>query len=112
MPVNNAQSLPDASGHSTMGLLILIALACWCWFGHGPRFPRWPLVVLIILITSGHWLGGIAAVYLGMFAGPLLTLFFVWLGLWLMVRGLGWRPRRRYHHDYHHERRGWHGARW
>ena len=36
-----------------LGLLLLIGLACWCWFSTGPLFLRWPLVVLIVLIILG-----------------------------------------------------------
>jgi hypothetical protein len=90
-------------------LILLIALACWCWLGTGPLLFRWPLVVLLVLLTSGHQMGAVVGSYLETFAEPILTLGIVFLGLWIMVRGFG--GRRRTEHDYHH-RRGWHGHRW
>ena len=96
-------------------LFILVAL--WCWFGRGPYFLRWPAVLLTILLTSGHPLGGILG---GMFDGlaePLLVLFFLILGFSMMLRGLFGQSHRRHrgfghlphghHHHRNYRRRGW-----
>lgn len=89
-------------------LILLISLACWCWFGAGPFFLRWPLVVLLVLLTSGHQMGAVVGSYLEVLAEPLLVFGIVLLGLWIMVRGIF--GRRRADHNYHN-RRGWHGDR-
>lgn len=78
-------------------LFLLVAL--WCWFGRGPYFLRWPAVVLIILFTSGHPLGGMLGGMLDGFAEPLLTLFFMILGFSFIVRGVFGRSHRR-HRDF------------
>ena len=103
---------PDAS-NGALGLLLVIGLACWCWFSSGPLFLRWPLVVLIVLMTSGHWLGGVVGAYVGALAGPILLLLIVFAGLMIMLRGLGLRGRSRNNRDYRYNgRRGWYGDRW
>ena len=111
--MNNAQPISDASGGSALGLLLLIGLACWCWFSSGPLFLRWPLVVLIILMTSGHWAGSIIGAYVNALAAPVLTLLIVFAGLMIMIRGIGGRGRGRNNPDYRYNgRRGWYGDRW
>lgn len=107
----NAQTLTETNGSPMLGLLLLIGMALWCWFSSGPLFLRWPLVVLIVLMTSGHWLGGIIGAYAGALAGPLLLFLIMIAGFMVMLRGFGWRPRRQYQADYRY-RRGWHGNRW
>lgn len=89
-----------------LGLVLMIGFACWCWIGRGPLVFRWPLIVLIVLMTSGHWLGEIIGAYVSAFAGPLLLFVIVMAGFMVMLRGIGWRPQRHYHRDNHH-RRGW-----
>jgi hypothetical protein len=90
-----------------LGLLLCIALACCCWFGCGPRFLRWPLIVLIVLMTSGHQLGALMAAWIDALSEPILTLLIMLLGFVIMVRGFGWRSRRR---DYREG--GWFRDRW
>jgi hypothetical protein len=90
-------------------LILIIALACWCWLGRGPRCCRWPLVVLLALLTSGHQAGAVVGSHLEMLAGSLLTLGLVLLGLWIMVRGVSGRRQVR---EYRHHRRDWHGRGW
>jgi len=109
--MNNVQSLDQTNGTPMLGLLLLIGMAFWCWFSSGPLFLRWPLVVLIVLVTSGHWLGGIVTAYAAVFAGPILTLLIIFAGLMIMIRGIGCRPRNRYYRDNRY-RRGWYGDRW
>lgn len=93
-------------------LLFLIALACWCWLGSGPYFLRWPAIVLLVLLSSGHSAGSAVAAHLDVLAGPLLTLGIMLFGLWIIIRGaLGWRHRpRRYYGPYY--RRRWHDRPW
>lgn len=108
----NSPNVPiETNANSIFGLLLLIGVACWCWFGRGPLFLRWPFVVLIVLVTSGHWLGGIVGVYASALAGPVLLFLVVIAGFMLMLRGFGWRPRRHYPRDFRY-RRGWHANRW
>jgi len=107
----NPQNAPIESTSSPMlGLLLLIGLAYWCWLSRGPRFLRWPLVILIVMITSGHQLGGIVSAYAGALAGPILLLLIVSAGLMIMIRGLGWRPRGRSYRDNRYGR-GWYDNR-
>jgi hypothetical protein len=91
-----------------LGLILLIALACWCWIGFGPRFLRWPCIVVILLMTSGHQLGGMVAAYVEAFSEPALTLLIMFIGLMIILRGFGWRSRRR---DYYRDE-GWFRDRW
>jgi len=100
----------ETTGSPMLGLLLLIGMACWCWLGRGPLFLRWPLVVLIVLMTSGHALGGVVAELVGALAGPILLFAIVIAGFLVMLRGVGWRPRR--HDDYYRYGRGWHDRRW
>ena len=108
----NPHNVPvETTGSPMLGLLLLIGVAFWCWFSSGPLFLRWPLVVLIVLMTSGHWLGGIIGAYAGALAGPVLLFLIMIAGFMVMLRGFGWRPRRQYQADSRY-RRGWHGNRW
>lgn len=81
-------------GSNLLGLILIAAFTFWCWFGSGPRPFRWICLVVLVLITSGHWIGNFLGVYISSLAGPLLPLLFVGLGLMIMLRGLGWRRRR------------------
>lgn len=83
-----------------LGIVLIIALACWSWFGNGPRFLRWPSIVVLLLMTSGHPIGGIVGAYVGAFAAPVLTLLIMLCGIMIILRGSGWRPRRRDYRDY------------
>jgi len=109
--MNDAQTISASSGSPALGLLLLIGAAFWCWFRSGPLFLRWPLVVLIILMTSGHWLGGIVGAYVGTLAGPILVILIMFAGLMIMVRGLGGRRRGPNYRDYRYGR-GRYGDRW
>jgi len=79
-----------------MLLLICIFLAIWCWLGRGPYFLRWPALLGIVALTSGHPLAAMLGEDLEPLAEPLLTLFFVILGLLLIFRGVFGGSRRRY----------------
>ncbi|HPA16167.1 MAG TPA: hypothetical protein PLU30_00370 [Verrucomicrobiae bacterium] len=94
-----------------MILLLLILLGCWCWFGAGPLCLRWPVIVLLVLLTSDHWASPAVAAQLDALAGPLLTLGIMFFGLWIIVRGaFGWPRYRRYYDPYY--RRRWHDRHW
>ena len=69
---------------------------------------------MLVLMTSGHCLGGIVAAYANILAGPVITLLIMGVGLMIMLRGLGWQARGRYHQYSRYNRygRGWHGDRW
>lgn len=82
------------SGSPLFGLVLVIALTLWCWVGSGPRPFRWISLIVLLVIISGHPLGNLIAVYISSFAGPFLPLFFVGLGLLIMLRGFGSRRRR------------------
>lgn len=94
-----------------IGILLLVALAIWCWLFEGPRFLRWPLVVLIVLTTSGHQLGSEVAAGTNVLAATLLPFLLVIAGILIMLRG-GFR--RRYHRPYdrYRERRYRHDRWW
>ena len=101
-------AMPHAIGDSSIsggGLLLVIALACWCWLGAGPRCFRWPLLVLLALLTSGHWTGSLAGEYLDAVAGPLLVLLIMAVGFSIMLRGF-WPRQPRTHRQCCRER-GW-----
>jgi len=70
-----------------IGFLLLLALAGWCWFGYGPRFLRWPALVLLALVTSRHALGESLAHSLDALAGAALPIVIVAIGIWVMMRG-------------------------
>jgi hypothetical protein len=70
-----------------IGFLMLLALAGWCWFGYGPRFLRWPVLVLLVLVTSRHALGESLAHSLDALAGSVLPILIVAIGIWVMTRG-------------------------
>lgn len=92
--MNEAQTSFSAASCSPLGLLLLIGLCCWCWLGRGPRILAWPLVVVLVLMTSGHWAGGFVGSYVDALAEPVLTLLIVLAGLLIILRGFGFRPRR------------------
>lgn len=108
--MNSAPITTAATGCSPLGLLLVIGLCCSCWLGWGPRFLRWPLVVVFVLMTSGHWAGSIVGAYVEVLAEPVLTLLIVMAGLLIMLRGLGFKPRRPYRPDYREG--GWRDDRW
>lgn len=109
--MNSASHIPEASGSSLLGLLLVIGLACWCWLGRGPFFLRWPLVVVIVLMTSGHQFGGVIGSFVDALAPPVLTLVIVLAGIMIMLRGVrGGGGRSGPRHDYH--RRGGRYDRW
>jgi hypothetical protein len=84
-----------------LALLLIIALACWCWFGSGPVFLRWPAVIVLVLLTSGHTAGAAFGNYVDGLAGPILVLAIMAIGLSMMLRP---HIRRRYR-DYPLHRR-------
>jgi len=102
--MNEAPASLSSLGCGPLGLLLVIGLCCWCWLGRGPRVLGWPLVVILVLMTSGHWAGGIVSAYVGALAKPVLTLLIVVAGLMIILRGFGVRSRRPYRPDY---REGW-----
>ena len=91
-----------------LGFLLVVGLALWSWLGNGPRFLRWPLVIVFLLMTFGREYGGIASAQLDALAAPVLTLAIMVAGFLIILRGFGWRPRRR---RYRYERR-WYDDRW
>lgn len=80
-----------------LSLVLIALLVCWCWFGMGPPFMRWPAVVLLLLLLSNNSIGRFVAEHAEALAGPLLTLLIMLGGLMLIFRGVGWRPRPRYY---------------
>lgn len=92
--MNEAQPSFSDAGCSPLGLLLIIGLCCWCWLGRGPRILAWPLVVVLVLMTSGHWAGGVVGASVGALAEPVLTLLIVVAGLLIILRGFGVRSRR------------------
>jgi hypothetical protein len=87
------------SGTNLLGLILVGAFTFWCWFGAGPRLFRWISLVVLVLVTSGHWIGNFLGVYISSLVGPLLPLFLVGVGLMIMLRGFG-RHRRRQPYGY------------
>jgi hypothetical protein len=81
-----------------IGFILLLTLAGWCWFGYGPRFLRWPVLVLLALVTSRHALGQSLANSLDVFAGSILPIIIVCFGIWVMMRGFFSGPNRSYRH--------------
>ena len=76
-----------------MPLLVTVALSLWCWLGRGPYFLRWPLVVILVMITSGHSLGRIVSYEMESLMGLILPLL-IMLGAGAMIFR-GFRPRYR-----------------
>ena len=85
---------PSAPSSGLIGLILVAAFTFWCWFGRGPRALCWLSLIVLVLMTSGHWVGNLLGVYISSLAGPLLPLFIVGLGLMIMLRGFGVRRRR------------------
>lgn len=102
--MNEAQTFLSSTAYSPLGSLLVIGLCCWCWLGRGPRVLGWPLVVILVLMTSGHWAGEIVSAYMEVIAEPMLALLIMMSGLLIILRGFGFRSRRRYRPDY---REGW-----
>jgi hypothetical protein len=107
-PHENALNSTDWTNMLT--LLLIIALAAWCWFGSGPLFLRWPSVVVLVLLTSGHTEGAAIGGCLDKIAAPILVSVIMAIGLAMMLRA---HMRRRYQ-DYPLQRRSKyrHGNRW
>jgi hypothetical protein len=95
----NEQISTNTSGSGALALLLVIGLGCRCWLSWGPRFLRWPLLALLVRMTTGHWMGSIEAADMDALAEPVLTLMIVVAGLLIMLRGVGCRPRRNYYRD-------------
>jgi len=72
---------------------------------------RWPLVVLIVLVTSGHQLGAEVATGANTLAATLLPFLLVIVGILVMLRG-GFRRSHRRPYDTHRERRYRHDRWW
>ncbi len=102
--MNEAHASVSSNDCGPLGLLLVIVLCCWCWLGHGPRVLGWPLVVLLVLMTSGHWAGDIVSASMEVLAEPVLALLIMIGGLLIILRGFGLRRRRTYRPDY---REGW-----
>lgn len=80
--------------------VLFLFIALWCWFGRGPYLLRWPALLGVVAMTSGHPLAAMLGKDLEPLAAPLLTLFFMILGLSIMLRGVFGPSRRRHHyHD-------------
>lgn len=95
-----------------ISFILVLVIAFWSWFGYGPRLLRWPSVVVLILLTSGHPLGQNLAGVLDSTTVVLLPLAVALLGIWIMVRGLFPRGARRHRpgwqrDDYERGRRWW-----
>lgn len=73
---------------------------------------RWPMVVLVVLLTSGHWAGNVVGAYLDVLAQPLLTLLLMLLGLWIIIRGVVGHQREPYQREHYRHGRDWHDRRW
>lgn len=99
--------------NAMLPILIFGFIAIWCWFGTGPLFLRWPAVVVVVALTSGHPLASVFGEGSEELIWPLLNLLIALFGLWIVVRGVFGGPRRRchYHHDRYH-RYGRYGRRW
>ncbi|MEM6915003.1 MAG: hypothetical protein AAF491_00450 [Verrucomicrobiota bacterium] len=92
-----------------IGFLCLIGLAVWCWLYEGPRFLRWPVIVLLVLMTSGHQLGESVAASADALAAILLPFLLLIVGLLVMLRG---GRRRRTRSPYHYRERRYRHDRW
>ena len=71
-----------------LSTFLCIAVACWCWFGNGPYFLRWPAVLMVVVLTSGHPLAAMLGPEMEQLAAPLLTLLFMIFGLSIILRGI------------------------
>jgi hypothetical protein len=106
--------------------ILFLLVALWCWFGRGPYLLRWPALLGVVALTSGHPLAALLGEDLEPLAQPLLALFFAILGLTIIFRAVFGPSRGRYHYDdgplgywhHHHRRYGnrygrrWHNDRW
>jgi hypothetical protein len=91
-----------------LGFLLVVGLAFWSWLGNGPRFLRWPLVLVFLLMIYGREYGGLVSDHMDALAAPVLTLVIMIVGFLITLRGFGWRPRqRRYRY-----RGRWYDDRW
>ena len=109
--MNDLQSLSESPAGPSVALFLLFAGAFWCWIGSGPLCLRWPLIVLIVLMTSGHSLGALISCYLGALSGPILVLLITLAGIRIMIFGFGRRPRRDHYYDHDRHASRW-GRRW
>lgn len=89
--------------------VLLLVLAFWCWFHQGPRFLRWPVLLVIVLISSGHPLGAEIHQWMLPFLGPLLLFGIMVAGFAVMLRGFF---GSRHHGSYYDTRRGRFHDRW
>lgn len=93
-----------------LALLLIVGLAGWCWLGSGPLFLRWPSIVVMVLLTSGHNAGTAINGYLDKIAGPVLVLVIMAIGLSMMLRP---HMRRRYRdYPFHRRPNNRYGNRW
>ncbi len=110
--MNEAHASLSSNACDPLALLLVIGLCCWCWLGRGPRVLGWPLVVIFVLMTSGHQAGETVSTYMGALAEPILTLFVVIGGLLIVLRGFRFRFRRRRKYRPDYLEGGWRNDRW
>jgi hypothetical protein len=88
-----------------MIILLSLIVAVWTWLGTGPRLLRWPSLLGLVLLTSGHPLGQALVANTEVLAAPLLTLLIMGFGIKLMLGGGAAARRRDSYARYLEERR-------
>ena len=95
-----------------LAIPLSIALACWCWFGRGPHFLRWPALLMVVVFTSGHPLAVMLGPQIEQLAPPLLALLVAGFGVSIILRGLFGHPGRHHYQQSHQGHHGRYGRRW
>ncbi len=77
-----------------MTFALFLALAGWCWLAGGPAFLRWPALLLVVVVSSGHPVAAVIAEQGDPWAARLLPILLFLAALRLLLRQRKSRPRR------------------
>lgn len=85
--LNSFEPLFNSPGFSSLGLLMLMILTCYFWMSDGGKELKVPLLILVIVVSSGHPLGTTIGNYFGLLALPFVVLAALSYGIWYLGYG-------------------------
>ena len=85
--LNAFEPLFKLSDPATFGLIMLMIVASLSWMRNDNKEMRGPLLILVIVVSSGHPLGTTIANYIGLLTLPFLVLAILSFGVWYLIYG-------------------------